>query len=130
MTTDQQKTVLFVCPHGAAKSRMAAAFFNQISVSGWHAVSAGTEPQEAVSVHPARLLQGEPSESFLDHEAPRPVSAVPDAALVVAIDCPSGDLLGAVRWELANREFNEDMREEIRDRVAGLAGSLGQAGQQ
>jgi protein-tyrosine-phosphatase len=33
------RTLLFVCPHGAAKSRLAAAYFNAAAPSGWHATT-------------------------------------------------------------------------------------------
>ena len=34
------RTILFVCPHGAGKSRMAAAIFNRLAPAGWQATSA------------------------------------------------------------------------------------------
>lgn len=45
-------TVVFVCPHGAAKSVIAAAYFNQMSVERGlpnRAVARGTEPGDALS---------------------------------------------------------------------------------
>jgi protein-tyrosine-phosphatase len=47
-----QKTLLFVCPHNAAKSLIAAVYFNQQAQAAglsYRATSAGTEPSEAVS---------------------------------------------------------------------------------
>ncbi len=123
-----QRSVLFVCPHGAAKSRMAAAWFNGSGVAGWSATSAGVEPQAAVSQNAVRLLAGTPVESLLDRSAPRPVSEVPAADLVVAIDCGQG-LSGAVSWRLSHQEFDTAMGEEIRDRVRALAADLS-SGQQ
>jgi arsenate reductase (thioredoxin) len=45
-------TVLFLCPHGAAKSVLASAYFQQMAKErglNVHVDAAGTEPQEAVS---------------------------------------------------------------------------------
>jgi hypothetical protein len=119
----QQRTVLFVCPHGAGKSRIAAAWFNGLHVPGWTASSAGVEPQTEVSMHAARLLAGTPVRHLLDETAPRPVPAVPDAKLLVLID---GDdrFTADVRWTLDRQSFDEQMCAEIRDRVQTLAATL------
>jgi hypothetical protein len=119
----QQRTVLFVCPHGAGKSRIAAAWFNGLHVPGWTASSAGVEPQTEVSMHAARLLAGTPVRHLLDETAPRPVPAVPDAKLLVLID---GDdrFTADVRWTLERQSFDEQMCAEIRDRVQTLATTL------
>ncbi|HEX8870029.1 MAG TPA: hypothetical protein VF821_30480 [Lentzea sp.] len=53
----------------------------------WKATTAGVEPQKEVSAQAARLLAGTSVEALLDQELPRPISAVPHADLVVAIDC-------------------------------------------
>jgi hypothetical protein len=47
------RMVVFVCPHGALKSRLAAALFNAGPPAGWQAASAGVVPQAAMSVHAA-----------------------------------------------------------------------------
>jgi hypothetical protein len=116
------RTVLFVCPHGAAKSRMAAAFFNRLAVSGWDATSAGVTPQEEMSTNAVRLLAGTDAEGFLDLTAPRPLTTVPDPARTIAIDC---DLADADRWELAHQAFDAEMRDELRQRVDALAREIG-----
>jgi protein-tyrosine-phosphatase len=112
------RTVLFVCPHGAAKSRMAAAFFNRLAVPGWEASSAGVAPQAEMSANAIRLLAGTDADAFLDRSMPRPLSAVPDPARIIAIDC---DLPGADGWNLDHQVFNEGMRDELQQRVALLA---------
>jgi arsenate reductase (thioredoxin) len=46
------QTVLFLCPHNAAKSVIASAYFNQMAQAAglsWRGDSAGTEPSEAVA---------------------------------------------------------------------------------
>lgn len=121
------RTVLFVCPHGAGKSRIAAAWFNGAAPPGWWATSAGVEPQATVSEHAPRLLAGTPVEGLLDTELPRPLTAVADPALVVAIDCRPGDVPGALSWELTAQEFGAGMREELRERAEALAHSLADA---
>src|SRR5215217_6585601 len=115
------RDMLFVCPHGAGKSRIAAAFFNQLAPAGWQATSAGREPQGSLGTNAIRLLAGTAAAPFLDRELPRPIAAVAAPARVVAIDC---DVPGAERWALGSQRFDEAMREEIRGRVDDLARSL------
>jgi arsenate reductase (thioredoxin) len=117
--------VLFVCPHGAGKSRMAAAYFNTIVRPDWSATSAGVTPQATVSAHAARLLAGTPAAPALDTTLPRPIDAVAAADVVIAIDCPTPPTPDAVRWQLRHQEFDAPMRDEIRDLVERLAEDLG-----
>ncbi|RJL35461.1 hypothetical protein [Bailinhaonella thermotolerans] len=116
--------VLFVCPHGAGKSRIAAAWFAGAAPGGWTATTAGLEPQERVSAHAPRLLAGSEVADLLDVDLPRPLSAVGEAALTVAIDCPPGAVPGAVEWRLDAREFGEAMNAELRERARRLAREL------
>lgn len=116
-----QRTLLFVCPHGAGKSRMAAAFFDRVAPPGWSATSAGLDPDPVVSQNAVRLLAGGDAETLLDRDPPRTVDSVAQADRVIAIDCsvPSGE-----RWDLVNRTFDEAMREEIRGRAEAVAAGL------
>jgi hypothetical protein len=116
--------VLFVCPHGAGKSRIAAAWFDALAPTGWTATTAGVEPQVSVSLHAPRLLADTPALAFLDREVPRPLAAVSDPAVVVAIDCPAGAVPGALVWELRHSEFGAELATELRHRVLDLVGSL------
>lgn len=65
----QQRTIIFVCEHGAAKSIVAAAFFNQLaSTSGlkWKAIARGANPDNEFSELAVRGLATDgltPSES-------------------------------------------------------------------
>lgn len=121
-----QRTVLFVCPHGAGKSRVAAAWFNGNAPPGWRATTAGVTPQATVSAHAPRLLAGTPVAELLDAEPPRQLSAVPDAHMVVSIDCLAGDIEGAAQsWHLVNTDFNDAMCDELRVRAQALALELG-----
>ena len=115
------RTLLFVCPHGAGKSRMAAAFFDRVAPPGWHATTAGQEPDATVSPNAVRLLAGGDAEALLDREPPRPVAAVASPARTVAIDC---DVPGAERWDLDSRQFDDAMRDELRGRAEALARGL------
>jgi hypothetical protein len=49
MTMTARRTVLFVCPHGAGKSRIAAAWFDGLGLAGWTATSAGLQPRPQFS---------------------------------------------------------------------------------
>jgi hypothetical protein len=117
--------VVFMCPHGAGKSRIAAAWFNAASPAGWTATTAGVEPQEVVSVHAPRLLAGTGAAQHLDEEPPRPLASVPERSLVVAIDCPESPAPGARHWTLTDGRFDAAMAEELRHRAEALAVELG-----
>src|SRR5262249_60581108 len=94
------RLVLFVCPHGAAKSRVAAAFFNRVAPPGWAATSAGLDPAPELSPTAGRLLAGTGAEAFLDLALPRPIAAVTALDRVVGIDCtPDGATDG---WRLVH----------------------------
>jgi protein-tyrosine-phosphatase len=117
------QVVLFVCPHGAAKSRLAAAFFSRVAPAGWTATSAGLEPGPELSPTAGRLLAGTDAEALLDREPPRSLADVPTPSRIVGIDCePEG---ATDRWVLDHREFDATMRDEIRARSELLAGELG-----
>jgi protein-tyrosine-phosphatase len=118
------RMVLFVCPHGAAKSRLAAALFDRVAPAGWQATSAGLHPQEAVSVATVHLVAGTDLEALLDRQPPRPVALVPDAVTVVSLDC---DLPDAVRWDLTHQQVGAAMLAELRERVEVLARQVGDA---
>ena len=112
------RTVLFVCPHGAGMSRIAAAWFNLLAGADWYAASAGIEPQSEIGLNAPLLLAGTRAEQFLDREPPRPISSVREVERIVALCC---DVAGAERWDLSNREFTEAMHDEIRERAEALA---------
>ncbi len=118
----EKQRILFVCPHGAAKSRIAAAFFNRVAPEGWAALSAGVEPQETVGLNAIRLLEGTDAEALLDLTPPQPVGAVPSPDRIVAIDC---DVPHAERWDLLHQEFESPMRDELRSRAEALARAVG-----
>lgn len=116
---------MFVCPHGAGKSRIAAAWFNGSAPAGWVATTAGIIPQTEVSEHAPRLLAGTTVMELLDTAPPRPLTAVPEATLTVAIDCPAEDIDATVSWQLDNPGFDAAMGAELRRRAQDLAKALG-----
>jgi protein-tyrosine-phosphatase len=116
------QTVVFVCLHGAAKSRMAAALFNQIAPPGWRAVSAGIEPDLELSPTATRLMAGTDAAIHLDREPPRPVDSLPRVDRLVGIDSkPAG---ATDHWQLRNREFDLAMRDEIRTLTDALVADI------
>jgi protein-tyrosine-phosphatase len=119
--TGGSKTVLFVCAHGAYRSRLAAAFFNAAAPAGWHAVSAGQDPQEAVSDAALRLAAGTPAEGHLEQDPPHRLEQHPSPDRLVAIDC---DVAGAERWTLDAAQIGRAQRDEIQMRAERLAADL------
>jgi hypothetical protein len=112
------RTVLFVCAHGAARSRLAAAWFNADPPPGWHATTAaGEQPSATLNPLLTRLLAATAAETHLDHSPPRSIGAAEDADVIVAIDW---DLPGADTWTLTADEPSEAMRDELRNRVTAL----------
>jgi hypothetical protein len=112
------QTLVFVCSHGAGMSRVAAAWFNLVAPTNWHAISAGLDPQAELGSNAPRLLAGTTAEPLLDRTPPRPITAVatPDRTIGLCCDAPGGE-----RWDLVHREFVEAMRDEIRERTEALA---------
>src|SRR5688572_13926454 len=112
------RTVVFVCLHGAAKSRMAAAFFNRIAPPGWTAISAGIEPDIELSPTATLLMAGADAAMHLDQDPPRALESLRQGDRIVAIDSePAG---ATDHWEIQHREFDVAMRDEIRTLTEAL----------
>ncbi len=99
-------TILFLCPHGAAKSVMAAAYFRRLAGQRQLDVSAtfaGTEPDAAVSPAVAELLRAEGIE--VTGYIPRHVTAeeLVEAWRVISLGCDVTHLappgLAVERWD-------------------------------
>jgi protein-tyrosine-phosphatase len=115
------QTVLFVCAHGAYRSRLAAAFFNAAAPAGWSAASAGLEPQDTVSDAAIRLAAGTAAEAHLEQDPPHSLAEHPSPDRIVAIDC---EMPGVERWTLAVTQIGRAQRDEIQSRVERLAAEL------
>lgn len=96
-------TVLFLCPHGAAKSVLAAALLERLAVEQGlplRATCAGTEPDPEVAPHVRALLEREGLPLPLDQ--PQLVTnAMLDAAVwIISLGCTLDELPSTPgRWE-------------------------------
>ena len=109
------RTILFVCEHGAFRSRIAAAYFNAAAPKGWRALSAGRDPQAEVSARLGPLLAGTAAAEHLESDPPRRADAVHNDR-VIAIDCT---VEGAERWVM-KAESDQALRDEIAGRIDRL----------
>ncbi len=97
-----KQTILFLCPHNAAKSVIAAAYFNrfadeqQLSLVG---DSAGTDPSDSVLPAAAAIMKAE----GLDVSQFKPRLVAPDdfqtATRIISIGCTPDALHGACTVE-------------------------------
>jgi arsenate reductase (thioredoxin) len=96
-------TVLFLCPHGAAKSVLAAALFERLAAEQGlplRATCAGTEPDPEVAPHVRALLEREGLPLPLDQPQLVTHAMLDGAAWVIALGCPFDELPGTPRrWE-------------------------------
>jgi len=97
------ETVLFLCPHGAAKSVLAAALCQRMATARGRAllaICAGTEPDPEIAPPVGRLLNDE--ELALPIAQPQRVTAtmLAEATYVISLGCDQ-DALPAVprHWE-------------------------------
>jgi protein-tyrosine-phosphatase len=91
---NNQKTIVFVCEHGAAKSVVAAAYFNKLageSNLNVRAISRGTNPDEEI---PPKVLQGLQAENLTAGEPKPKILSQADVAgavhVVAFCDLPEG----------------------------------------
>ena len=136
---DDSSTVLFLCPHNALRSVIAAALFNQAAGDRAHAESAGTEPDERVNERTITVLR----EIGIDvaDERPGQVSReqIARAERVVSLGCPLPADLGAAaagkleEWPMPDTtgkpiEAVREVREMIRGRVERVLEELPRPG--
>lgn len=99
-----ERTILFLCPHNAAKSVIAAAYCEQLAAERGltlRATSAGTDPGISPGVAAALFAEG------IDVRAHRPrrvtAEALAGASRVVSLGCDLGDIaplgLVVVHWD-------------------------------
>lgn len=129
----ERQTVLFMCPHGAAKSVLASAYFQRLARERGLDVrvqSAGTEPDDTIS--PAVAAHLHRQGYHVSTAPPRKVSPsdIASADVVIAIGCdlsglpqPRGKLL---RWDDVPALSEDFTRadEAIRKRVTDLIEEL------
>ena len=90
-----KQQVLFLCPHNAAKSVLAAAYFNQLAQQDglpFLADSAGTEPAAAVSPAVRTMLASDGID--VSSYVPRHVTKeeLQTSAYIISMECDTEDL--------------------------------------
>ena len=124
--------ILFLCPHNAAKSVMATAYFNsrarELGVEA-RAFSAGTEPDENTAPHVAALLN---EQGYDARHKPRKVSRadLEKASRIISIGCALSDVpltdKNVIHWDDVpppSQDLEEAWR-KIKEHVDGLIGQL------
>jgi len=133
--------VLFLCPHNALRSVIAAALFNQLAAGRAHGESAGTEPDDRVNDRTIAVLR-EVGIEVADEKPGRVThEQLERATRVVSLDCPLPPGLSSVaadkleNWPMPDTsgkpvEAVREVRELIRARVEQLVGEIdaGQGG--
>jgi arsenate reductase (thioredoxin) len=139
MTASETPTVLFLCPHNALRSVIAAALFNQRADGRARAESAGTEPDDRVNDRTIAVLC-EIGIEVADEKPGRVTRAqLERATRVVSLDCPLPPDLAAVAadrlesWPMPDTsgrpvEAVREVRELIHARVEQLIAELDAAG--
>ena len=128
-------TVLFLCPHNALRSVIAAALLNRLADDRAHGRSAGTEPAERVNERTIAVLR----EIGIEVTAERPgrvtAEQIEQADRVVSLDCPLPPELEALagakieQWPMPDTsgkpvEAVREVRDLIRARVERLLAEL------
>jgi protein-tyrosine-phosphatase len=127
-TAGAERTVLFVCLHGAAKSVLGAAYFQRLADARGvklRADFAGTEPEPALAPRVVRELRAD----GIDLAGRRPRAVTPadvtTASRIVSFGCDLGTLAGdceVERWDdvPAVSDGYEAARDAIVERLPGL----------
>ena len=130
-----QPSVLFLCPHNALRSVIAAALFNQLAGGRAHGASAGTEPDDRVNERTLTVLR----EVGIEVADEKPGRVTPDqlrqADRVISLGCPLEPELAAIatdkleEWPMPDTagkpvEAVREVRDLIRARVERLLGEL------
>ncbi len=124
-------TVLFLCPHNALRSVIAAALFNHLAAGRARGESAGTEPDERVNERTVTVLR----EVGIDVSEQKPErlsrARLEQADRVISLGCPLGPDLSAAaadkieEWPMPDTtnkpvEAVRQVRELIKVRVEQL----------
>jgi arsenate reductase (thioredoxin) len=92
------KKILFMCPHHAAKSVLAATYGRQLVQErglDWQVDSAGTEPAAAVSPAVANLLAGEGFDVSAHHPRRVTPAEITEADHIISMGCDLSGLAPA-----------------------------------
>ena len=131
--TAKPPTILFLCPHGAAKSVLASAYFQRAAKErglNVHVMSAGTDPDPQVAAAVASHLRKNGYELPIDKPRRATAQDVATADVVISIGCdlrglpaPTGTVL---KWDDVPAPSEDFARadEKIRERVIQLVEEL------
>jgi len=132
--TTKLPNVLFVCVHNSGRSQMAEAFFNRLAKGKAQALSAGTDPAEAVEPTVVMAMR----ELGIDVSGNKPKALTPQmveqADMVVSMGCgvegvcPAA-LVETEEWELEDPRGKalpevRRIRDDIKAKVAKLINKL------
>jgi arsenate reductase (thioredoxin) len=128
-------SVLFLCPHNALRSVIAAALFNQLADGRALGESAGTEPDGRVNDRTITVLREVGIEVSDEKPGKLTREQIEQATRVVSLDCPLPPDLAAVaagkleNWPMPDTsgkpvEAVREVRDLIRVRVERLIGDL------
>ena len=132
---DDMKVVLFVCVHNSGRSQVAEAFFNQLAKGKARALSAGTQPAQAVNPIVAEAMR----EVSIDISRNKPkaltMEMLEQADRVITMGCGAeavcpASFIETEDWALEDPkgktlEQVRKIRDEIRNRVVKLLAELG-----
>ena len=133
----KKKRIVFLCPHNALRSVIAAALFNQAAAGRAVAESAGTEPGERVNERTIQVVK-EVGINVSDLKPLRVMrTQLEDADRVISLDCPLDPELASVvagkieEWSMPDTagkpvEAVRDVRDLIKARVDKLIAELDQ----
>ena len=86
---DKTQTIVFVCPHGSAKSVVAARFFNRMAAEQglpYRAVARGVEPESTIPTGVREPLRGDGFEIGADEKpVPLDTAEIRNASAVITI---------------------------------------------
>jgi len=131
-----ERTVLFICVENACRSLMAEAMFNRNRPSGWHAISAGTEPASSPNPRTEGMLREVGLEmplhppQLLTDEMMSTAKAIVTMGCLDSASCPAKLKVIEVRdWALPDPAKLDDdgfrqVRNDLQTHVEGLRREL------
>jgi arsenate reductase len=128
-------TILFLCPHNALRSVIAAALLNQLAAGRARGISAGTEPDERVNERTVTVLREVGIEVPDEKPGRVTLEQIQQSDRVVSLGCPLPAELALAaagkleEWPMPDTadkpvEAVREVRELIRARVQGLLAEL------